>query len=90
MPRDTQEARILVNAIRRAWQDHLDATDGKLTEDNAEDFLVSAQDALRTLADELRAQLRLGVAEVRLGTRKGMSRREQDSVDHHDRVRQSQ
>ena len=49
--------------IRRAWQDHLDATDGKLTEDNAEDFLVAAHDALTMLADELRAQLRLGVAE---------------------------
>ena len=49
--------------IRRAGQDHLDAADGKLAEDNAEDFLVSAHDALTTLADELGAQLRLGVAE---------------------------
>lgn len=63
MPDPRTHARTLAH-IRQAWQDHLDATDGKLTEGNAEDFLMAAQDALRTLADELRAQLRLGVAEA--------------------------
>lgn len=58
-------ARMLA-LVRRAWED-LTETGGKLTEQSAEDFLVSAHDALATLADELQAQLRLGVAtEVRV------------------------
>ena len=62
MPTPRTNARTLTH-IRRAWQDHLAATDGQLTEDNAEDFLLSVQDAFKTLADELRAQLRLGMAD---------------------------
>lgn len=63
MPTPNSHARTLA-AIRRAWQDHLTATGGKFTWETAEEFLASVQDAARTLADELQAQLRLGVAEA--------------------------
>ena len=49
--------------MRQAWQDHLDATGGQLTQQSAEDFLTSAYNSVGTLADELQARLCLGVTE---------------------------
>lgn len=59
-------ARVLT-VLRRTWNQYLVDNEGKLTQQSAEDFLASAQDALRTLADEIHTKLRLGVAtEVRV------------------------
>ena len=44
MPNPHTNARTLTH-LRQAWQAHLDATDGQLTWDNAEEFLASAQEA---------------------------------------------
>lgn len=57
----------LLTLLRRAWNDYLGKAGRNFTEESTKNFLASAHDALATLADELRAQLRLGVArEIRV------------------------
>lgn len=71
MPTPRPHARVLAR-LRRVWEEYLTETGSRLTEHSAEDFLAAAHDALASLADELRAQLRLGVAtEVRVFQEEG-------------------
>jgi hypothetical protein len=62
MPSPRTQAEILAR-LRLAWHEHLASADGELTWEDAEEFLASAQEVVRTLAEELKTRLELGVAE---------------------------